>query len=131
MRPGMRTLLERTVHSLDRPLEPGPRGLLVLASLLLFAACFVPAGQWEPGWMPFAIGALGLLTLRAAVYGKIGSLLDAFMLCFYFGLFRFLAHPRPGAAAYGVWGACLLLGVALFWAWRQRRAEISGFQGVG
>ena len=127
----MRTFLERSVHSLDRPLELGTRGLIVLASLLLLAACFVPVGEWELGWMPFAMGALGLLTLRAAVYGKLGSLLDAFMLCLYFALFRFLAQPRPGAPAYAVGGACLLLGVALFWAWRQSRAEISGFQGVG
>ena len=127
----LRSFLERSVHSLDRPLEPGPRGLLVLASLPLFAACFVPAGEWEPGWMPFAMGALGLLTLRAAVYGKLGSLLDAFMLCLYFGLFRFLAHPRPVAGTYAVSGACILLGVALFQAWRQTRAEVSGFQGVG
>ena len=38
-------------------------------------------------WMPFVIGALALLTLRAMVHGTVASLLDATMLFVYFGAF--------------------------------------------
>ena len=38
-------------------------------------------------WMPFVIGAIGLLLLRAAVYGTVGALLDVTMLFLYFGAF--------------------------------------------
>ena len=38
-------------------------------------------------WMPFIIGALGLLFLRAAVFGTIGHLVDVTMMFVYFGLF--------------------------------------------
>jgi hypothetical protein len=38
-------------------------------------------------WMPFVIGALGLVMLRAAVYGSVGALVDVTVLFTYFGLF--------------------------------------------
>jgi hypothetical protein len=38
-------------------------------------------------WMPFAIGALALLCLRAAVHGRMSALIDSFVLFVYFGLF--------------------------------------------
>jgi len=38
-------------------------------------------------WMPFVIGALGLLTLRAAVHGTVVALVDVTMLFMYFGAF--------------------------------------------
>ena len=38
-------------------------------------------------WMPFVLGALALLFLRAAVHGKVSALLDVGMLFTYFGLF--------------------------------------------
>jgi hypothetical protein len=38
-------------------------------------------------WMPFVIGILGLLFLRAAVHGKMASLVDVFMMNVYFGLY--------------------------------------------
>ncbi len=38
-------------------------------------------------WMPFVVGALALLFLRATVHGKMSSLLDVFVLFLYFGLF--------------------------------------------
>ena len=38
-------------------------------------------------WMPFVIGALGLLTLRAVVHGNVASLVDVTMLFVYFGGF--------------------------------------------
>ncbi len=38
-------------------------------------------------WLPFGIGALMLLSLRAAVIGKMASLVDVFVLFSYFSLF--------------------------------------------
>jgi copper chaperone NosL len=38
-------------------------------------------------WLPFVIGILGLLFLRAAVMGKITHLVDVFVLYIYFGAF--------------------------------------------
>lgn len=38
-------------------------------------------------WMPFVIGALGLLILRAMVHGTVVALVDATMLFLYFGAF--------------------------------------------
>jgi hypothetical protein len=38
-------------------------------------------------WIPFVIGALALLFLRAAVLGRMGTLVDLFVLYVYFGLF--------------------------------------------
>jgi hypothetical protein len=38
-------------------------------------------------WMPFVIGALALLALRAAVHGTAAALLDVTMLFLYFGAF--------------------------------------------
>jgi hypothetical protein len=38
-------------------------------------------------WLPFVIGAVGLLVLRAAVFGTVGHLLDVTVLFVYFSLF--------------------------------------------
>lgn len=38
-------------------------------------------------WMPFVIGAIGLLLLRAAVHGTVEALLDVTMVFLYFGAF--------------------------------------------
>ena len=38
-------------------------------------------------WMPFVVGALALLFLRAAVHGKMGHLVDVVVLYLYFGVF--------------------------------------------
>jgi copper chaperone NosL len=38
-------------------------------------------------WLPFVVGILGLLFLRAAVMGKIGHLVDVLVLYLYFGAF--------------------------------------------
>jgi hypothetical protein len=40
-------------------------------------------------WMPFVIGALALLALRAMVIGKMSNLVDVFVIFSYFGLFSF------------------------------------------
>ncbi len=41
----------------------------------------------EFAWIPFALGGLILLSLRAIVIGKMAGLVDVFVLCAYFGLF--------------------------------------------
>jgi hypothetical protein len=38
-------------------------------------------------WMPFVVGAIGLLTLRAVVHGKLAHLIDVVVLFFYFSAF--------------------------------------------
>jgi len=38
-------------------------------------------------WMPFVIGGLALLFVRAAVHGKMAGLVDVAVLCLYFALF--------------------------------------------
>ena len=38
-------------------------------------------------WMPFVLGALALLYLRAAVHGQLAQLLDVFVMSLYFALF--------------------------------------------
>ncbi|MCI0387543.1 MAG: hypothetical protein MOB07_02065 [Acidobacteria bacterium] len=40
-------------------------------------------------WIPFVIGALAVLALRAMVLGKMSSLVDVFVIFSYFGLFSF------------------------------------------
>ena len=59
-------------------------------------------------WMPFVIGAIGLLLLRAAVHGTVAALLDVTMVFLYFGafsawsfgfkLYRYGHDLAPGAA---------------------------------
>ena len=133
----MKNVFERANRYLNLPLELGPRGLLVLAALLLLPTYFLPlwkltmfAPQYPDGlrlgiysfkleggnagqdtkeinllnhyigmkdlaaedftefkWMPFVIGALALLLLRTAVLGKLRTLVDLFVLFFYFAAF--------------------------------------------
>lgn len=40
-------------------------------------------------WIPFVLGALGVLALRAAVIGRMAGLVDVFAIFSYFGLFSF------------------------------------------
>jgi copper chaperone NosL len=51
----------------------------------------------EMTWMPFAIGAFALLSLRVAAIGRIGHLVDLGVLFFYFGAFSL------GTFAYRLW----------------------------
>lgn len=133
----MKNIFERAGRYLNLPLELGPRGLLVLAALLLIPTYFLPlwkltmfAPQYPDGlrlgiysfkleggnggqdlkeinllnhyigmkdlaagdftefkWMPFVIGALLLLLLRTAVLGKVGTLVDLFVVFVYFAAF--------------------------------------------
>jgi copper chaperone NosL len=133
----MKTFFERSTHFLAAPLGLGPRGLLVIAALLLLPVYLMPlwkltmfAPQYPDGlrlsiysykleggnrgqdikeinvlnhyigmrdlaavdftefkWIPFVVGALGLLFLRCALIGNISALVDVFVLYIYFGLF--------------------------------------------
>ena len=47
----------------------------------------VPEDFNELKWIPLIVGGLVLLTLRAAVIGTLGSLIDVFVMSIYFGLF--------------------------------------------
>ena len=133
----MSPFVEKSNRVLATPLGLGPRGLVLLAALLLVPAYVTPlwdmtmyAPQYQEGlrlhiysykleggnagqdareinilnhyigmrdlttedftefkWLPFVIGALGLLFLRAAVFGSVGSVLDVTVLFIYFSLF--------------------------------------------
>jgi hypothetical protein len=133
----VRTFIEKGNRILGRPLGLGPRGLLLLATLLLVPVYLAPlwrltmfAPQYQEGlrldiysykleggnkgqdikeinilnhyigmrdlapedftefkWLPFVVGAVGLLILRAAVFGTVGHVLDVTVLFVYFSLF--------------------------------------------
>ena len=133
----MGTFVEKSSRTLRHPLGLGPRGLLLLATLLLVPTYLAPlwkltmyAPQYQEGlrleiysykleggnrgqdvkeinilnhyigmrdlvaedftefqWLPFVIGAIGLLVLRAAVFGTVGHVLDVTVLFVYFSLF--------------------------------------------
>lgn len=133
----MKGFVERSNRFLEHPLDLGPRGLVLVAALLLLPVYVLPlwrltmyAPQYPDGlrmaiyshkleggnngqdikeinllnhyigmkdltaadftefkWMPFVVGALALLLLRAPIHGKMSALLDVFVLFLYFGFF--------------------------------------------
>jgi len=133
----VKSFIEKSDRILKSPLGLGPRGLLLLASLLLVPAMVSPlwrltmfAPQYQEGlrldiysykleggnhgqdakeinllnhyigmkdlvaedfsefkWMPFVVGAIGLLFLRTAVHGRMASLIDVIVLYGYFAAF--------------------------------------------
>jgi copper chaperone NosL len=133
----VKPFVEKSNRILGSPLGLGPRGLVLLAALLLLPAYAAPlwkmtmyAPQYQGGlrldiysyklegenggqdakeinllnhyigmkelsteeftefkWLPFVIGALGLLFLRAVVFGTVGNTLDVTVLFVYFALF--------------------------------------------
>jgi branched-subunit amino acid ABC-type transport system permease component len=123
----MGTLLDRQDRFLARPLGATPRALLVIAALLSAAAAGAIAAQADP--MPQAVppilGAFGLLLVRAAVHGRIGSLLDVAVMGVYLGLWAAWSLPKVsfGASPVTVAAAALCLAAAVVVAWRQARSE--------
>jgi hypothetical protein len=133
----VKRFLNQTDRILRAPLALGPRGLLLLAALLLLPIYAAPlwkltmfAPQYQDGlrleiysykleggnrgqdvkeinvlnhyigmkdltaedftefkWLPFVVGGLALLFLRAVVFGTVGHVLDVTVLFIYFGLF--------------------------------------------
>jgi hypothetical protein len=133
----VRNFVQNSSRILGHPLGLGPRGLLLVAALLLVPTYVSPlwnltmfAPQYQEGlrldiysthlkgghggqdikeinvlnhyigmrdlaeedftefkWLPFVIGAIGLLVLRAAVFGTVGHVLDVTVLFVYFSLF--------------------------------------------
>ncbi len=133
----MRPFIEKSNRILGSPLGLGPRGLVLVAALLLLPSYASPlwkmtmfAPQYQEGlrleiysykleggnrgqdvkeinvlnhyigmkdlttedftefkWLPFVIGTLALLFLRAVVFGTVGHLLDVTVLFLYFSLF--------------------------------------------
>jgi len=133
----VRPFIEKSNRTLRHPLGIGPRGLLLVATLLLVPTYLSPlwkltmyAPQYQSGlrldiysyklvggnegqdvkeinilnhyigmrdlaaedftefkWLPFVIGAVGLLVLRAVVFGTVGHVLDVTVLFVYFSLF--------------------------------------------
>jgi hypothetical protein len=133
----VRPFFEKSNRTLRHPLGIGPRGLLLLATLLLVPSYLSPlweltmfAPQYQEGlrleiysyklegghagqdikeinilnhyigmrdlaaedftefkWLPFVIGAVGLLVLRAVVFGTVGHVLDVTVVFVYFSLF--------------------------------------------
>lgn len=116
----MNAILVRSERFLDRPLGMGARVALFLCALLL-----LPTRSSTPGaalWLPFALGALALLFLRACVQGKVSDLLDVAVLTLYFVLFLlFSAAPRDSLSRLVI--AAVLAAGALVLAWFQASAD--------
>jgi copper chaperone NosL len=133
----MRALLDRLNRFVDSSVEPGPRGLVVIAAALLIPVYLFPlwqltlfAPQYPDGlrlqiysykldggnggqdvkevnvlnhyigmsaltteaftefkWIPFVVGLIGILCLRAAALGKMIMLVDVAVMYGYFALF--------------------------------------------
>jgi len=133
----VKPFIEKSNRILGSPLGYGPRGIILVAALLLVPAFVSPlwtmtmyAPQYPNGlrlqiyshkleggnggqdvkeinilnhyigmkdlttedftefkWLPFVVGALGLLFLRGVVFGTVGNLLDITILFAYFSLF--------------------------------------------
>jgi copper chaperone NosL len=110
-------------------------------------------------WIPFVLGGLGLLFLRAAVLGRTSHVLDVLVMYVYFGAFslwsfgykmyryghdlaptasvkvppfmppmfgyrklaNFEVYSYPGAGSYALGAVVVVLGAAVFLAWRSSR----------
>jgi branched-subunit amino acid ABC-type transport system permease component len=125
----MGNLLDREDRFLARPLGATPRALLVLAALLCGAAAAATAadGDLLPRVVPPILGGFGLLLLRAAVHGRIGSLLDVAVMGVYLGLWAIWSLPalHIGASLIAAAAAEICLVVAVIVAWRQARSELA------
>lgn len=94
----------------------------------------VPVDFAELRWVPFAVGVLGLLFLRAAMMGTMAMLVDVFVVFTYFALFSFWSfgsrfsgygQSYPGPGAFVLAAVVAVLGGALFLAWRYGRSELA------
>ena len=119
-------IIQRSQRFLDRPLGFGPRALLLVSAALVF-----PTQVGLPravtlaapvSWVPFALGVLALLFLRACVHGKVRDLVDVAVISLYFSLFLLWSSP-PAADFYRLLVVVLLAGAALVMAWDRASSE--------
>ncbi len=122
----MHTIIERSQRFLDRPLNVGPRVVLLGAALLLIPTHLPPlrgmAGRADLSWIPFAFGVLALLFLRAAVHGKVRDLTDVTVLTLYFVVFM-IWTSTPIADFYGLVIVALFVVVAFGMGRNQAHSE--------
>lgn len=125
----MSPFLERGNRFLDRMLPLTPR--VFLAASVLFAGIAAPllAGQAEAGGRTAAVvsGGFALLILRAAVHGRMSSLIDVLVLGAYLGLWAAWSAAsgafQPGPAFRPLLLSAVGLLAAAVSAWRAARAQ--------
>ena len=122
----MNAILVRGQRYLDRPLGTGSRVLLFLCALLVLPTRVRPdPGEHASGassWLPFALGALALLFLRACVQGKVRDLLDVAVMSVYFVLFLLVSGaPRDDLSRLVI--VVVLAAAALVVAWMRASAD--------
>ena len=122
----MNAIIERSQRFLDRPFGLGPRVLLLVSAVLIFPTHVGLLRGETPlvpvSWVPFALGVLALLFLRACVHGKVRDLVDVAVISLYFGLFLLWSSPL-GSDFYRVLIVALLTGAALLMAWDRASTE--------
>lgn len=125
----MTAFLERSNQFLDRPLLLPSRAFLVAAALFSGVAGSILAAPDATGRRsaPFILGAFALLLLRAAVHGKVGSLIDVVVLGAYLGLWVLWSAASssftPGPALWPLIATAMGLFAAAMSAWHGARAE--------
>jgi hypothetical protein len=119
----MNALIERSQRFLDRPLGLGPRLLLLAAGVFAFPTRAILFREGNPAeWVPFALGMLALLFLRAAAQGRVRDLVDMAALSFYFALFLLWTGSSSSHLDLLVVLA-LLVAAALVMAWSRASTE--------
>ena len=131
----MNGIIERSQRFLDRSLGIGSRALLLVCAVLIFPTGLRPASavgaSAAASWIPFALGLLALLFLRACVQGKVRDLVDVAVVSFYFSVFLYWS-PGSGPVFSLPLVASLLLAAALVMAWRRACFdEIADAQSAG
>jgi hypothetical protein len=125
----MSPFLERGNRFLDRPLPLIPRAFLAASALLAGITAALLAGQAEAGGRTAAVvsGGFALLILRAAVHGRMSSLIDVLVLGAYLGLWAAWSAAsdafRPGPALRPLLLSAAGLLAATVAAWRASRVQ--------
>jgi len=123
----MKPLLERCNQFLDQPLALVPRALLIVAAFFAGLAAAILAAPAAPRAAPFVLGVFALLLIRAAVHGKMASLVDVTVLGAYLAIWvvwtALATTFAPGPALWPLVASAAFLGAALASAWRDARAE--------
>ena len=118
----MHAIIERSQRFLDRTLGLAPRLLLLVAAALTFPTRIGPLREGPNSWVPFGLGVLALLFLRASVHGKVRDLVDVAVISVYFGFFLVLSSPLvPSLDLLGV--VAVVVGAAFVVAWFQASSE--------